>query len=101
MVVGPTKIRWGAASLCILLFSGMDSSGQTGTDARVWKSSDGKYSIEAAIVELGMRHGVPFERTVSCYDAAPDGGACGACDACRLRRDGFAAAGVADPTRYA
>ena len=56
---------------------------------------------KAAIVELGLRLDVPFEQTVSCYDATPDGGACGACDACRLRRDGFAAAGATDPTRYA
>jgi 7-cyano-7-deazaguanine synthase len=56
---------------------------------------------KAAIVELGLRLGVPFEKTISCYDAGPDGGACGACDACRLRREGFLAAGVRDPTRYA
>ena len=54
-----------------------------------------------AIVELGLRWGVPFDRTVSCYDATSDGRACGLCDACRLRRDGFVAAGVPDPTRYA
>jgi 7-cyano-7-deazaguanine synthase len=38
--------------------------------------------------------------TVSCYQADADGRACGRCDSCRLRRDGFAAAGIADPTRY-
>jgi 7-cyano-7-deazaguanine synthase len=56
---------------------------------------------KAGIVELGLRLGVPFARTVSCYDPAPDGAACGACDACRLRRKGFETAGAADPTRYA
>jgi 7-cyano-7-deazaguanine synthase len=44
--------------------------------------------------------GVDYALTVSCYQAAPDGAACGRCDSCRLRSAGFAAAGVADPTRY-
>lgn len=54
---------------------------------------------KSAIVALGTRLGVPFADTLSCYDPAPDG-ACGACDACRLRRNGFEGAGVPDPTRY-
>jgi 7-cyano-7-deazaguanine synthase len=49
------------------------------------------------IVRLGLRLGVPFAETVSCYEPDPGGRPCGACDACRLRRLGFAAAGVADP----
>lgn len=53
------------------------------------------------IVREGLRLGVDFALTVSCYRADPDGRACGRCDACRLRAEGFAAAGVADPTRYA
>ena len=52
------------------------------------------------IVRRGIALGVDFSRTVSCYRADATGRACGACDACRIRRDGFAAAGVADPTRY-
>lgn len=52
------------------------------------------------IVELGAAHGVDYADTVSCYDPIDDR-ACGACESCRLRRDGFAQAGVADPTRYA
>lgn len=52
------------------------------------------------IVSLGLSHGVDYSKTVSCYQANDAGEACGQCDACRLRRDGFAAAGVADPTRY-
>jgi 7-cyano-7-deazaguanine synthase len=52
------------------------------------------------IVREGLRLGVDFGRTVSCYRADADGQACGHCDACRLRAAGFAAAGVADPTRY-
>jgi 7-cyano-7-deazaguanine synthase len=53
------------------------------------------------IVRLGASLGVDFRETTSCYDPAPDGGACGACDACVLRRKGFEEAGLADPTRYA
>ncbi len=55
---------------------------------------------KAEIVREGVRLGVDFAATVSCYRADGDGRACAACDACRLRADGFAAAGVADPTRY-
>jgi 7-cyano-7-deazaguanine synthase len=55
---------------------------------------------KADIVRRGHELGVPFEETVSCYDPDDDGAACGACDACRLRRDGFEQAGIADPTRY-
>jgi 7-cyano-7-deazaguanine synthase len=55
---------------------------------------------KADIVREGVRLGVDFAATVSCYQADGDGRACGACDACRLRAEGFAAAGVVDPTRY-
>ncbi|MBO9665021.1 7-cyano-7-deazaguanine synthase QueC [Dokdonella sp.] len=55
---------------------------------------------KADIVREGLRLGVDFAQTVSCYQADDDGRACAHCDACRLRADGFAAAGVADPTRY-
>ncbi|MEM7808085.1 MAG: 7-cyano-7-deazaguanine synthase QueC [Planctomycetota bacterium] len=53
------------------------------------------------IVTLGTRLGVDYSQTVTCYDPTPDGLACGACDACRLRRQGFKCAGLPDPTRYA
>ncbi len=56
---------------------------------------------KAEIIRLGLALGVDYGLTHSCYDPAPDGAACGRCDSCRIRRDGFAAAGVADPTRYA
>lgn len=55
---------------------------------------------KAQIIRRGSELGVDFGLTVSCYQADPDGQACGQCDSCRLRRDGFKAAGVADPTRY-
>ena len=52
------------------------------------------------IVREGMRLGVDFAATVSCYQADAQGRACGHCDACRLRAEGFAKAGVPDPTHY-
>lgn len=55
---------------------------------------------KADIVREGIRLGVDFSRTVSCYQADLDGRACALCDACRLRADGFRTAGVGDPTRY-
>ena len=54
---------------------------------------------KAQIIRLGTRLGVPYRLTLSCYDPLR-GRACGRCDACALRREGFARAGVADPTRY-
>jgi 7-cyano-7-deazaguanine synthase len=67
-------------------------------------------SIEVASPIIGMRKdeivrrgnelGVDFSLTVSCYDADSAGRACGECDACRFRREGFERAGLADPTRY-
>lgn len=56
---------------------------------------------KADIVREGQRLGVDFSRTVSCYQADAAGNACGRCDACRLRAEGFASAGIPDPTRYA
>ena len=56
---------------------------------------------KADIIRAGIELGVDYGMTVSCYQAAPDGAACGKCDSCRLRAAGFAAAGVPDPTRYA
>jgi len=55
---------------------------------------------KAEIIRTGLRLGVDYAGTVSCYSADAEGRACGVCDACRLRADGFRAAGVADPTRY-
>ncbi|MGA3679540.1 7-cyano-7-deazaguanine synthase QueC [Pseudomonas graminis] len=55
---------------------------------------------KADIVKTGTRLGVDYGLTVSCYQADEQGRACGKCDSCRLRGEGFAAAGVTDPTRY-
>lgn len=55
---------------------------------------------KAEIIRRGHALGVDYGQTHSCYDPAPDGGACGRCDACQLRREGFHASGIPDPTRY-
>lgn len=55
---------------------------------------------KAEIIKTGSRLGVDYATTVSCYQADADGRACGVCDACRLRRQGFSDANLADPTRY-
>lgn len=55
---------------------------------------------KAGIVRRGTELGVNYALTVSCYDPAPDGAACGRCDSCRLRRKGFEEGGLPDPTRY-
>ena len=55
---------------------------------------------KAEIIRRGTDLGVDFAATVSCYQADDQGQACGRCDACRLRLDGFEAAGFPDPTRY-
>lgn len=56
---------------------------------------------KAGIIRLGRSLGLDFALTHSCYDPAPDGAACGRCDACSIRGRGFREAGVPDPTRYA
>ena len=55
---------------------------------------------KAEIIRRGSALGVDYGLTVSCYQADESGRACGVCDSCRLRREGFAASGLADPTRY-
>jgi 7-cyano-7-deazaguanine synthase len=68
----------------------------------------GKLRVEAPLMHMskgeiireGLQLGVDYSLTVSCYQATDAGLACGRCDACRLRREGFLAAGVSDPTRY-
>ena len=55
---------------------------------------------KAQIVREGARLGVDYSLTVSCYQADDQGRACGLCDSCRLRREGFVSAGIPDPTKY-
>jgi 7-cyano-7-deazaguanine synthase len=69
----------------------------------------GQLSIHTPLIELtkpqiirkGIELGVEYSQTVSCYQADVEGRACGLCDSCRIRRAGFSAAGIPDPTRYA
>lgn len=76
---------------------------------RAGVTGEGRFNIHAPLIEMskaeilrtGVRLGVDYALTTSCYDPADDGAACGGCDACILRRNGFKAAGIADPTRYA
>jgi 7-cyano-7-deazaguanine synthase len=56
---------------------------------------------KAEIIQQGMKLGVDYSLTVSCYQADGAGQACGVCDSCRIRREGFRVAGLPDPTRYA
>ena len=55
---------------------------------------------KAEIIKAGVRLGVDYGLTVSCYQATEDGLACGRCDSCRFRKQGFQDAGLHDPTRY-
>lgn len=55
---------------------------------------------KAEIIRRGTALGVDYAATISCYQPTDDGRACGVCDSCRLRRQGFEAAGIPDPTRY-
>ena len=56
---------------------------------------------KAEIIQRGTELGVDYAMTVSCYQADGEGRACGVCDSCRIRKEGFSAAGIPDPTRYA
>lgn len=55
---------------------------------------------KAEIIQQGLKLGVDYSQTVSCYQADNNGKACGRCDSCRLRRQGFEQAGIVDPTQY-
>lgn len=55
---------------------------------------------KAEIIQTGSKLGIDYSQTVSCYQADEDGKACGRCDSCKLRKQGFLDAGIADPTRY-
>jgi 7-cyano-7-deazaguanine synthase len=75
---------------------------KAGVDGTAYRLHTPLMSLDKAeIVRLGASLGVDFRLTHSCYDPAADGAACGGCDACVLRRKGFIAAGLSDPTRYA
>lgn len=75
---------------------------------RAGVSGEGKFTIHAPLLTMtkreiilaGMALGVDYQKTHSCYDPDPAGLACGRCDACQLRRKGFAEAGLVDPAAY-
>ncbi|MDE2848076.1 MAG: 7-cyano-7-deazaguanine synthase QueC [Gemmatimonadota bacterium] len=75
---------------------------------RAGVTGEGRFNIHAPLIEMskadilrtGVRLGVDYALTTSCYDPADDGAACASCDACILRRNGFEEAGIEDPTRY-
>jgi 7-cyano-7-deazaguanine synthase len=58
------------------------------------------HMTKAEIIATGVKLGVDYSLTSSCYDPSPEGLACGHCDSCQLRRKGFTEAGIVDPTRY-
>jgi len=71
------------------------------TDASIRYLAPLLYLTKAETIQLGHRLGVDYAMTVSCYQANPQGLACGRCDSCALRKKGFADAKLVDPTRYA
>lgn len=90
--------------------SAFEQAAVLGTKAGVEALADGspRLQIMAPLAEMsktdiitaGVKLGVDYAQTVSCYQATSDGKACGRCDSCYLRREGFLAAGTADPTMY-
>lgn len=75
---------------------------QAGVEGAVYQVHTPLMTLDkAGIIRLGVSLGVDYSLTHSCYDPAPDGRACGACDSCLLRAKGFRDASVPDPTRYA
>jgi 7-cyano-7-deazaguanine synthase in queuosine biosynthesis len=83
----------------VLLSGGLDSA-TTLAMARAQEFDCCALFSKAEIIREGVRLGVDYALTVSCYQADSRGRACGKCDSCRLRRAGFEAAGVPDPTGY-
>ncbi len=74
---------------------------KAGVEGAAWRGDAPHHRLtKAQIIREGVRLGLDYGQTVSCYQADTEGRACGRCDACRLRSAGFAAAGCPDPTRY-
>ncbi|MDA1372019.1 MAG: 7-cyano-7-deazaguanine synthase QueC [Proteobacteria bacterium] len=79
----------------------IDLATKTGVEGRRIKLATPLIDLsKEEIIKMGSGLGVDFANTVSCYQADASGKACGICDSCRLRKKGFADAGVADPTHY-
>lgn len=78
-----------------------DRGTKAGVEGRSIKIETPVISMKKAeIIQTGARLGIDFSMTHSCYDPAADGRACGACDSCIIRKNGFRDAGIPDPTRY-
>ena len=103
--VGVNAVDYSGYPDCRPITSRLSKNGEPGDPFGV---EGHKLSIHAPLIDLskadiirtGTALGVDYGLTVSCYQADDQGRACGACDSCRLRAEGFAAAGVADPTVY-
>ncbi len=75
---------------------------RAGAEGRVFTVHTPLMTLDkAGVIRLGLSLGLDYSLTHTCYDPAPDGAACGRCDACRLRLKGFREAGLPDPVRYA
>ena len=105
--VGVTAVDYSGYPDCRPAFiQAFEQLAQVATKAGV---EGGRFQIHAPLIQMskadiiraGVRLGVDFGATVSCYQATADGRACAKCDSCRLRAAGFAAAKIADPTAYA
>jgi 7-cyano-7-deazaguanine synthase len=104
--VGVNSVDYSGYPDCRPVFiEAFESLAQVATKAGV---EGGRFKIHAPLIDMskaeiilqGLSLGVDFAATVSCYQADGEGRACGKCDSCRLRAAGFAAARIADPTRY-
>ena len=73
---------------------------KAGVESKLFKSAPLLHLTKGEIIQKGVKLGVNYEDTVSCYRLTDAGEACGRCDACGLRKDGFIEAGLPDPTRY-
>ena len=99
--------------LCVLLVITTRSSFTATKNVKSWKGKSYNnvfngtetihYMVEKGYVDSvkeGIRLGIDYSQTVSCYQADQKGKACGKCASCRLRSQGFEQAGISDPTRY-
>jgi 7-cyano-7-deazaguanine synthase len=74
---------------------------KVGTEGESWTIHTPLIHLnKAETIQAGLRHGVDYSLTVSCYQADADGQACGHCHSCHFRKKGFEALGIPDPTHY-
>jgi len=106
LFIGVNAVDYSGYPDCRIEFiQGFEKLANLATQAGVEGS---RFTVHAPLIELpkadiiikGLQLGVNYGNTVSCYQPNRDGEACGRCDSCRIRREGFQSAGVVDPTRY-